>query len=230
MGIRNIAQYVRLLVFVLLISSEAQAQLFSRNHAKKNEPAPKAILVQLPTYQRRTEALEKTNNTARLEQLKKDRDSFTARIIMDFDDNFNYCPVYFFYDKDLDKIINNNLDGILFNNRLEPVKNPVISATDTNFFIVMFGRPVITSEYENGVQVMSANQSASDKQALQVFDHNYRKLKNPLPNGSNNAWGGRSKKSREHYKYASPVFDIYYIPYVAQYNAKLHTFYGNYPY
>lgn len=223
-------QYIVITIATLLISSGADAQIISRSRAKKDEPAPKAILVQLPTYQRRTEALLKTNDKARMEQLKKDRDSFTTKIVMDFEDNLTYCPVYFFYDKDIDKIKSKQLEGILLNSKLQPVESPVISGVDSNFFIVMFGHPVISGENKNGTQVMSVNQSASDKQALQVFDHNYIKLKNPLPNGSNNAWGGHSKKSKEDYKYKSPVFDIYYIPYVTQYNAKLHTFYGNYPY
>lgn len=200
-----------------------------RKHARSSEKAPKAILVQLPTYQRRISYLQKAGDDAKLKQVKKDADSMQAKMVLDFSDNLNYCPVYFFYDQDIDKIRNRQFSGVLFNKSMQAVNNPVISANDSNYFIVQFG-VVYVQDNGSSEGSMSAGQNVnSDKHRLQVYNSDFRQLKKPLPMGTNNVWA-RSKKEADAYKYKSPRFDIYYNPYAAYFNAKLHVFYGKYPY
>lgn len=200
-----------------------------RKHARSSEKAPKAILVQLPTYQRRITYLQKAGDDAKLKQVKIDADSMQAKMALDFSDNLNYCPVYFFYDKDIDKIKSRQFNGVLFDKSMQAVNNPVISATDSNYFIVQFG-VVYVQDNKKSEGSMSAGQNVnSDKHRLQVYNRDFKQLKKPLPMGTNNVWA-RSKREPGAYKYQSPRFDIYYNPYAAHFNAKLHVFYGKYPY
>lgn len=204
--------------------TDAAAQLLMRKHARKHEAPPKAILVQLPTYERRIAYFEKNNNKASLEILKRDADSMAKKMVADFTDNFNYCPVYFFYDNNIEKVKTRKFENVLLDNQLQQVSITVLSATDSNYVIATFGNVVHSG---NGGDEHAL---ASSKHRLQIFDHQYRIVKKPLPDGTNNVWGGKFKKDPESYKYESPKFDIYYTPYVAHYNGKLHVFYGKYPY
>ena len=197
-----------------------------RRHARKNEPAPGAILVQLPTYQRRIDYLHRPKDSAKLEQVKRDADSMQAKMALDFSDNIDYCPVYFFYDSDIEKVKNKQLDGVLLDSNLRPVQPSSVFAIGKNYFIVLFGLVYeeITGESEGS---LSAGQSvASSKQRLQVYDRDYQKIKKPLPSGTNNVWA-KPKQDISVYQYESPLFNIYYHPYAARFNAKLHVFYGS---
>lgn len=228
---RQLTSVITLLTFILLFNTDAAAQLLMRKHAKKHEHPPKALLVQLPTYENRMEYFRKSNNKSSISLLKKDADSMVSKIVADFNDNFNYCPVYYFYDRDLEKVKSKNFIGILLNDKLQPINNTVINQSDTNYFIVNFGHVVETNNADNAEGTASAGQTvSSSKQKLQVYNHLYHKIRKPLPNGVNNAWGGKTKRNPEFYRYESAKFDIYYNPYVAQFNGKLHVFYGKYPY
>ena len=197
-----------------------------RRHARKNEPAPGAILVQLPTYQRRIDYLQRPKDSTKLQQVKRDADSMQAKMVLDFSDNIDYCPVYFFYDSDIEKIKNKQLDGVLLDSNLVPVQQSSVNAIGKNYFIVLFGLVYeeITGKSEGS---LSAGQSvASSKQRLQVYNSDYEKVKKPLPSGTNNAWA-KPKRDISAYQYESPLFNIYYHPYAARFNAKLHAFYGS---
>lgn len=208
---------------ITLINSSAEAQLFKRMHAKKDEHAPKAILIQLSTYQNREAYFKKQGKTALLEILQRDRDSVMHKMVADFKDNFSYCPMYFFIDTNSRKIRNKEFEGILLDEDLRPVNHPKISGKD-NYFIVQFGIPAKGSEGE-GVAALT-----SSKHQLIVCDDQLNKLERPLPDGSNNKWPGKIGYQLETYHYDSPKFDISYRPYASHFNAKLLHFYGLYPY
>lgn len=228
---RQFTCVISLVILMMSIYTDAPCQLLMRRHAKKSELPPKVILVQLPTYENRMEYFKKANKTESLQLLKKDADSMQSKIIADFNDNVNYCPVYYFYDRDLDKIRSKEFSGVVMNSQLEPLNNPIITANDSSYFIALFGHVIQQGNNTKSEGTATAGYNvASNKQKLQVLDHRYNKVQKPLPSGTNNAWGGKPKRSPEFYKYESSKFDIYYIPYAANFNSKLHVFYGKYPY
>ena len=214
------------LLVITLCHADAEAQLLMRRHARKNEPAPGAILVQLPTYQRRIDYLQRPKDSAKLQQVKRDADSMQAKMVLDFSDNIDYCPVYFFYDSDIEKIKNKQLNGVLLNSNLRPVQPSSVTAIGKNYFIVLFGLVYEETTGESEGSLSAGQSVASSKQRLQVYDSDYQKVKKPLPSGTNNVWA-KPKRDISAYQYESPLFNIYYHPYAARFNAKLHVFYGS---
>ncbi len=226
------------IVAIILLAAQisAEAQVVKRKKAKSNEHPPKAILVQLFTYQRKIDYYTKLQQPNEIKLLKQDTDSMITRMVSDFNDNFYYCPVYYFIDTNAHRVIKKDLDGILLDAQLQPVKNPVISGKDDNYQIVIFGYPIQKptdnlkkSEYGD---FFSSNYSVTTayKQRLVVFDDEFDKVPLPLPNGSNNVYGGALKKPSDHYVYTSKKFPIYYKPYAKNLSAKMYDFYGAYPY
>lgn len=198
------------------VYNTTSAQIFKRKYAKKEEKAPSMILVQLPRYENRMEFLTKSAQTAKAEQIRRDADSISAKMILDFTDNFNFCPVYYYYDNNAGKIKDGQYEGVVFDKNLQPVNANVITK---NHVIALFGYNI---QADSGYAGQTVN---SEKLRLQILDPNLKRLQRPLPNGTNNVWA-RSKQDITAYQYESPMFNIYYHPYVAQYNAKLHVFYN----
>ncbi len=218
-------RFITTLFAALIFAGTAHAQLFKRMHAKKDERAPKAILVQLFTYQNRVDYFQKHNNKAMLEILERDRDSVMSKMIADFNNNFSYCPVYYYIDTNYQKVLNKDFDGVLLNEQLKPVQTPVVKSTDNNYFIVFFGNNIKgAGDNDDSYTVTTSNHK------LVVCDDQLNKLEKPLPDGTNNRWPGKIGYQLEGYYYTSPKFDISYKPYAAHFSAKLLDFYGYYPY
>lgn len=224
------------IILCLLLVSNADAQIFKRKKARTSEPAPKAILVQLFTNQNKLNYLKERKKADDILLLKQDTDSIITSIVRDFNDNFYYCPVYYYIDSNIEHIKKKEFDGILLNEHLQPVNNAVIQNGETNFQIVIFGYPIQKStdnlKKEERGDFFASNYAVTTnyKQRLVVFDHNFSKLPLPLPNGSNNVYGGPLKEPAESYLYTSKKFPLYYKPYAKSLSAKMYDFYGRYPY
>ena len=119
---------------------------------------------------------------------------------------------------------------------IEKKQNAIIKKEETNFQIVIFGYPIQKSgdNLKEGEKddFFASNYSVTTKfkQRLVVFDDNFDKLPLPLPNGSNNVYGGALKQPSEIYIYSSRKFPLYYKPYAKSLSAKMYDFYGSYPY
>lgn len=218
----------RYLIAVILLLSvlhpDAGAQIFRRNHARTDEKAPKIILVQLFTYQRRIEHFNKLHQPEKAKQAKTDADSVIKKMVMDFSDNFSYCPVYYFIDTNAKLIREKKFKGIILDKNLQPVDiDP-----GKEYQIVLFGFPVdMISDVQTGNDdYYDTDYVIGDsKQKLVVLDGNYKKLKKPLPNGSNNKMKGALARPYEEYLYQSPLFEIYYRPYAKGLSVKMSGFY-----
>lgn len=220
--------FTRLLLLAVIVSTSIQAhgQVFKRTHARDNEVPPNAALVMLSTQQNRMTYFKKHNMKASLNQLQRDRDSVNTRMVMDFTDNFTFCPVYYFMDTVLEEIIDHRFSGNLLNKDMKPVNTTVLlSGNDSNYIIVLFGLPIKgPRDNTNDSRVNFA--TGTSKKRLVVYNPDFALVDPPLPNGSNNTWGPSPKQPNEVYTYQSPKFDIYYKPYVRNFNAKLVNFYG----
>lgn len=217
------------LFLVTALHEPANAQIFKRRYARFDEKPPKMILVQIFTYQRRIEYYSKLRKTDKIRQIQVDAENMTKKIIMDFTDNFSFCPVYYYMDTNAHLVQEKKYDGVLLDNNLQPVH----VTPDKTTQIILFGYPIamagdLKSSKTNNDIYDSDYVVGEGKQRLVVYDINFKKIARPLPNGSNNIYGGKMEKAPEEYMYKSPAFDIYYKPYAKHLNEKMLLFYVYY--
>lgn len=212
---------------VSFMNEPAEAQIFKRRYARYNEKPPKMILVQIFTYQRRIEHYTRLNKPDKVKQIHTDAENMTQKIIMDFSDNFSFCPVYYYMDTNAHLVIEKKYNGVLLDKNL----NPVNVSPDKTTQIVLFGAPisfVADVKSSNNKDPFDSDYVVGEgKQRLVVYDINFKKLARPLPNGSNNTYGGKPAKDADEYVYRSPDFDIYYKPYAKHLSEKMSIFYGS---
>lgn len=122
-----------LLTIILLTTLQGWAQIADT----------KAVFVKLPTYTKRL-AYYKENSKEKMLQLQQDVDSITLYIITDFTDNFDFAPVYYFYDTSLYLIKEGKLAKALFNANQTTISEKELEAIGNNYLIIVYG----LSEYE----------------------------------------------------------------------------------
>ncbi|RYE23414.1 MAG: hypothetical protein EOP51_10610 [Sphingobacteriales bacterium] len=155
-------------------------------------------------------------------------------MVADFNDNFHYCPVYYFYDTTAEKVKQGQFEGVLLDSNLNPVKNMVISAKDTNFFVTYFGNSVpenVTTSYGwNGTvnkdDELNYSHASSLRQAfkLVVMDHNFVQLPSYTELWSAVAIG-RKWRNLPKYTYNSAHLSIYYWAFAGILSRNLTEFY-----
>lgn len=232
----NYSMYLRFPIFAILMfllaAPDAQGQLIKRRYYKTYETRPDMLLVQLPTYGRREAYLNKRKNPKQIAQLQQDKTEMVQRILMDFKDNFSFCPVYFFYDTHAAQVRQGKLDGILLNGDLQPVAAP--RGVDTNFQIAIFGTPVNLPtdnlrDEEHDDFFASNYTYGSSRPRYTIYNRHYEKIPLPMPNGSNNRPNGRMVKKAGAYKYESKYFDIAYRAQARGLSRKFAEFYSEQP-
>jgi hypothetical protein len=225
----------RLFLFIIIFvlhSQHANSQVFQRKRKRSDEPAPKAMLVEIRTHQRKQVYYLQHRFTEKQEQLLIDIDSVRDRLAMDFNDNFSYCPVYFFVDTNRSKILAGTLEGMLLNSNLAPATEIALQPSD-HYQIVYFGYPISSPEPQANTQDIFATgdvNTRSNRQQLVVLDKHGKAVRKPLPNGASSARGATLKRDVKAYRYRSPMHEVYYVPYAGNLNLKLYSFYGMYPY
>jgi len=210
-------RYLALVLLVLSFSFEpAGAQVFRRRHALPNERPPKAILLQLETGYSR---LKRGGNPDFMRHLVADMKEANRLMILDFQDNFKFCPVYYFYDSNLHHITNGDLNGYLLDARGQPLTQTVIQPGDTNYFVLKFGYMEPEGEHDLDMPLM--------KRVLIASNYKGNMLPSPLPNTSYpvNIKKEQTKKYKSTYRYNSKVTDIHYRPRALQYSILLRNFY-----
>ena len=100
------------------INSERLLRL--RDEFRKHPP--KALLVQIFTHRRLKEYYTNTQQTKRLQTFAEDIERYKAAMVADFNDNFKFCPVYYFYDTCAEKVKQGQFDGVLLDGNLKPAK------------------------------------------------------------------------------------------------------------
>lgn len=168
---------------------------------------PHVLLVQLKTEQNRINALIKGRQYKDLEEVTRDAKKVREATINDFHDHFDFCPVYYFMDTNIEAIKNKQFQGVLLNADLSVVKAPLIDQNSKDYYIVYFGYPkaqkLIAPPYSNTID-------ENIGQRLVILDDQYNQLTYLSgPYGPQNT-GNRNRKVR--YSYNSRHFDIKYIP------------------
>lgn len=151
----------------------------------------KAILVQFNSEQNKIRYFLKTGNSKEAANVSGEAAIITKKIANDFNDNFNYCPVYYFIDTNTSLIKNKQFNGLLLNANGTPAKNIVINSSDSDYLIVCYG-------------YSDASSAMSTCKGITVSSSQFRKLFFfPSCDPANPEKG---------YRYISPKYDISYYP------------------
>ncbi|HYD20954.1 MAG TPA: hypothetical protein VEB40_05720 [Flavipsychrobacter sp.] len=135
----------------------------------------KAVLVKLASHKSRIAYFESKGDLQNAAYLRKDANAIIQTTINDFEDNFNYCEVYYFIDTNLYKVLASKFDGVLLDRDLKPVSNPVIKNGDTKFLIVYYGVP--EDAEVNKIDSTSYRSIRYPNDGLVVLGHDYKRVK-----------------------------------------------------
>jgi hypothetical protein len=204
-----------ILPFLLFSGLFAAAQERHKEAIPAGNP-PKAILVQLHTGYTR---LKRGGRQEFMDQLVKDMKIANERMVLDFEDNFSFCPVYYFVDSNLKYITNGEFFGYLMDAKGQLIDRRVIPDGDTNVFIVHFGY-MLPADPETLIAPLS-------QRVLIASDHKGVMLPPPLNSAMGiDAHRLKTKKFKSEYRYNSKVTDIHYRPRALEYSVLLQRFYG----
>lgn len=229
-------QNAALLLLAFLLASPLQAQIIMRRHARRGELPPKVLIILLPTGQGRLEAMRQMGRTDLATRLNSDLTSIRNKLIMDFNDNYNYGPYYFVADSNADKVERREFNGILLGPDLKVVSNPVIGAQDTAQMVAYYGYlerrdlPVKKSRFGVEYYEMFDGDSEVKLQGLVLCDYRLSQLNRPLPRQILGSGRNRPKQSSDVYWFNSKNFDLEYSTCAGGVSDKLRSFYGPYPY
>jgi hypothetical protein len=195
----------RFFVFILVFLSVAAA---AKDHSVIKRP--EYILVQLSTEMNRMRKLEAHGTAKEVARLKKDLAGIYNVMRNDFQDHFNFCPVYFFFDTSLTEIKNHNFHGNVFSINGSALPDGYL--TGDNYQIVYYGYPVERLPHLGYLpeQTNETNFTTKFGRVWVVCDKNYEQV----------SYAGRIStfdKGAEYlfdsdYRFVSKKFDLEYFP------------------
>lgn len=95
------------------------------------------LLVMLPTTnEKEIKRLREERKTDEIEMLEADLRIRNTKVVREFNKNFAFCPVYYFMDTSIYKVIAGNTKGIFVNYNLQP--DTTIEVNTDNYFIASF--------------------------------------------------------------------------------------------
>ena len=199
--------YAWLLLFIILPGvSIAQS-------AKTNpKTPPSAVFVQIRTganrlkYYREYSAGEK-----KIEALKIDITKIMERTLSDFNTNFSFCPVYYFYDTNWHKVVERSFEGVLLDKELKPLQDVSAFAQDTTYFILNYGG--------------DASIGGRKRPSVLASDFHGRLLEKPLPVAPSNDMVDKYREDFWKYRYVSRDSYLEYRGYAKAYSETLSNYY-----
>jgi len=121
------------LIFFSLIMFLANTPLYPQS--------VKAVLVQINSEQNRIGYLQKSGKNKEAENVTREAIAMTKIMVSDFNDNFVYCPVYYFVDTNIQQIKKQNFKGVLLNANGTIVENSILDPNDSDYVIITYGFP-----------------------------------------------------------------------------------------
>ncbi len=209
--------------------SEAGAQSKRKIKETYRSNPPKVVLVELFTYKNKAEYYTRTHQPEKAAQVKKDAAMIIKKTVADYNTNFKFCPVYYFYDTSAGHITRREFKGVLFDQTLQPVKQVPIAAGDTNYLIVNYGPAAIsTKSNENEASTESSiDYGVGENVLISSFKSNILNYQfDPLPRfvlyDNHNFFTSHTNN----YRYTSKKFNIYYRDNAAYLDRKFDQFYS----
>lgn len=186
-----------------------------------------ALFVRLKTNERALAVLRENGKTAQADALEKKQKEINQNIIGAFRQQFNFCPVYFFFSNYSAALKEKKMDAVVFlNDSLQP--DPAITFSRSNFFIADFGVVLQdTAKYiENRALVPDENFSVKETktyyggpsfgyEGLVISSDAFVQLRSPFP------YFQRTHDSQLKKKLLARV--------IKRMNKRLHKFYNNQP-
>jgi hypothetical protein len=112
-------------------------------------PQPKVILMMLHQSTNKIEALKKRGLSEDVAEVIATDEQTNQSIISDFAANFDYCPVYFFYDSSIDLIKQKAWSDIIFYDYEKLEKKKLINVSGfTDYYIADVGYPSPSKQLE----------------------------------------------------------------------------------
>ncbi len=201
------------IILVIACSTSSIAQ-------KRKYPA--AILLQLRSESNRIQALSYARRQNELNEVILDARNAAAAMKRDFEDNFSYCPVYYFVDTNIDLIKQKKFDGILITSDGTPVTNPLITAASTDYYIVYYGYPVSQPKQGRVVKDPERYNTGNGEpfgKGLVINNDEMEQLSYIIKLNYNDFF--LTKEMKKKYYYESKHFDIGYFPLAKDLNKKL---------
>jgi|GEM_PF-887745 len=210
-------------------NSKAPITLFpilKKLHNRKTRFPPKAILVMLRSESAKLQYCKA--NKKNKEWLNAQKDASNIRRVMknDFEENFHFCPVYYFIDTFLDLVIQQDFENHVFTANGIPMPASAIHRGDTNYFIVYYGYPEDQMAIDEGDTTALKAGSAGVLGKGLVF-LNYRNLQVDYYVKFDYMTIFANPDSRYYFK--STAFDMEYYPFAADYNSDLEWAYRGIP-
>lgn len=210
---RRIKQIYLLTSLLMVLSLTINAQ------KKRNLQQPKVILVQLKAEANRIDYYQKKKNYSKADLVQKQADTIAQMMIRDFEENFRYRPVYYFYDTNAHLVKDKKFAGILLDKNREPLKNISITASDSDqYYIATFGYSLPMKSQPN---------SSKMGKGLVIVDHSYKAMEPPFPHyifRLARMKGLFDKKMPEGW-YESKQFDMEYFPVAKAFSESLASFF-----
>ena len=135
------------------------------------------LLVRLRTQENAIKSLEKAKNQAGADKIRMQQAHANKRLINAFQSNFTFCPVYFFYSWDTEKVMNGNISGILLDHNLN--YDPNLILPDKPFYIAELTN--VEQERPDPNDLTSSNNSEASFPALVIRDSTFNQLADPFP-------------------------------------------------
>jgi len=204
------------LIFIFVICVCFSSVVFGQS--PRTDKYPSAVLVQLKAERNRINALIKAKEYNALETFKKDVNGVMMATIRDFWDHFDYCPVYYYIDTNFDAVINRKFKGVLLDEHLSIVHNPLINDSSNTHIIVYFGDPTWQTKKRYWDTTKAANAgSHPNGRGLIINDYSMRQI-NYLYTIDYDFFNFRKIRNKNLYRYSSRKFNLEYIPHAAELN------------
>jgi hypothetical protein len=193
------------------------------HHWRKTAFKPKVLLVQLRSEKSKIDYLTQHKQFREANKVRKEASIVRKVMKNDFEENFSFCPVYYFIDTNSDQVKKQEFDNVLFTADGLPMKNNILYPGDTNYFIVYYGYPEDQMEidanpdeydYVGNGEVMGRGLIFLSYKYQQV-DFYYRF-----------AYWDIFKKPNPRYSYRSADYDMEYFPFAGDYEKDLQDVYN----
>jgi hypothetical protein len=169
----------KVLLYSLALLTASNFEAFCQRKSKQR-PIPKALLIQLFTNQNKLKMYEQAHATAKIAKEQRTTAEVNELIIEDYNTDFSYCPVYYFYDTNAHLVKEHRLEGVLLGKDLQPAKNLAFPSQDTTYVIAYWGKmvpePMPTIRANDAAINQVGNNLVSSRTHMVLMTHNYKTL------------------------------------------------------
>lgn len=136
-----------------------------------------SIMVKLPTSSNKIKWLLENGDTVGAKSIKEEQYASNLKVVQAFRKTFNFCPVYFFYSDQVDKIKTGKWEGVFLDDELKPLKSvmPIL----TSYYILDLG--YFSNSYKVDDENSYINISDKEYYGFLLKTAQFKRLEPPLP-------------------------------------------------